>query len=358
MLNELEIRAFFFNAKTDYLPYYKNFTIILEDEDTAADILAKIKEQNENFSYPVEKIVFKVNDLVVEGSQKMDEVVKCLGTSLQVDPVNAYRSVNGLMINDDDFMQSYALLAPYCTSEDLKHYESLYALHYASETSNYKRDYIGDAILVLAHKIITEGSEHQSEILKVISSAESGLLDCEYENNLFDPEDHDNAIESLKEMLVSDDGISLFGLILSKFNGKRTQNEETSEEEVEYHIHRDVRNIENDKVGYYVGNDVINSSIDEEIAKAGGIRISFSMDKKRSGVTLLEDNKDLALTKAGTILLNAIDSGVETLIVENEKDYEMFTAKIGAIECAVNRDIPLNFVLAEDLIYANELVSA
>jgi len=66
----LEIKAFFFNAKTDYLPYYKQFSIDLENIDLVEamktkDLLAFIQEQNENFTYPEENLVFKINGLVL-----------------------------------------------------------------------------------------------------------------------------------------------------------------------------------------------------------------------------------------------------------------------------------------------------
>ena len=190
MSHKLEIRAFFFNAKTDYLPYYKNFTIHADDDTTAKDLLAKIQEQNENFSYPKQKLVMEINGLVIEAKQSVSSLVERLGTSLQIDPVNSYRSNDGLKINDSDFMQSFELLAPFASDADLKYYKTLYALHYASETEKFDREYIGDAVLVLAHKMISEGSEHTEEILQAITSANSGLLDCEYENNLFNAQDH------------------------------------------------------------------------------------------------------------------------------------------------------------------------
>ena len=56
MLQKLEIRAFFFNAKTDYLPYYKNFNITVDADATAKDLLKKIQEANENFSYPKQNL--------------------------------------------------------------------------------------------------------------------------------------------------------------------------------------------------------------------------------------------------------------------------------------------------------------
>ena len=125
MSYKLEIRAFFFNAKTDYLPYYKNFNIKVDAEATAKDLLVQIQEENENFSYPKQKLVMKINGLVVEAKQPVSELVERLGTSLQIDPVNSYRSNDGLKINDDDFMKSFEILAPYASEADLKYYKTL-----------------------------------------------------------------------------------------------------------------------------------------------------------------------------------------------------------------------------------------
>ena len=44
MSQKLTIKAFFFNAKTDYLPYYKHFNIRVEDDATAKELLALIQE--------------------------------------------------------------------------------------------------------------------------------------------------------------------------------------------------------------------------------------------------------------------------------------------------------------------------
>jgi len=151
MLHTLEIKAFFFNAKTDYLPYYKNFSLTVNPDAAVKEVLAQIQGLNENFSYQKEKLLMKINGLVVEANQSVASLVERMGSSWQIDPVNSYRSMNGLKINDDDFMQSYALLEPYATEEDLKYYKTLYALHYASETEKFDHEYIGDAVLVLAH---------------------------------------------------------------------------------------------------------------------------------------------------------------------------------------------------------------
>ena len=200
---DITIKAFFFNAKTDYLPYYKNFSFTVKDETTLKEILAMIKEQNSLFAYPDKDLIFRVNNLVVTGEEKISEVVSKLGTELKIDPALEYRSDNGLILNNHDFMHQYRrVFKRHDTSkEDLAYYITLYPLHYASETFNYNREYIGDAILILADKMIKDGHHNIEDILHDINDEFNGINACEYENNIFDGVDYTQTIEALKMMV-------------------------------------------------------------------------------------------------------------------------------------------------------------
>ena len=125
-------------------------------------------------------------------------------------------------------MKSFEILAPYASEADLKYYKTLYALHYASETEKFDHEYIGDAVLVLAHKMITEGSEHTEAILDTITSANSGLFDCEYENNLFNAQDHTAAIDELKAMAKPEEGPSLCAQLIARFSKKEEKEVEVA----------------------------------------------------------------------------------------------------------------------------------
>jgi hypothetical protein len=343
----LEIKAFFFNAQTDYLPYYKNFSIELAEDMQTKDILAFIQEQNENFAYPEENLIFKINGLVIDGDQNMSEVVERLGTSLQIDPVNSYRSSNGLIIDDSDFMKSYEILAPFASDEDLEYYKTLYALHYASETENFDHTYIGDAILLLAHKLITAGSEQKEEILEAITFPYSSLLDCEYENNLYHAQDHTSAIEELKMMVKPSktDTPSFMDTLSARFAEKKAAFLKKEEEEVT------VVTVESKQIAYYAGAVTGNTNnINEKIVQADSKVISFSRANKLSGLSLLEDNAQLAYTKAATTLLDALDSGAQVLIVEEQEVYDMFKNNFANIEKTIGRDIDLELISVEDFI--------
>ncbi|MEA3434237.1 MAG: hypothetical protein U9R13_06605 [Campylobacterota bacterium] len=337
----LEIKAFFFNAQTDYLPYYKQFSFELTEELKAKDLLALVQEQNEDFSYPEENLVFRINDLIVDGDQNMSEVVEKLGTSLKIDPINAYRSNNGLIINDSDFMQSYEILAPFASEEDLTYYKTLYALHYASETEKFDHTYIGDAILILAHKMIKDGSEHKEEILEAITSPYSSLLDCEYENNFLHAQDHSAEIEELKVMVKPPQDPSFMDKLAIRLAEKTDALLKKEEKE------STVVSVEGKQIAYYSGAVIENmDSVLQKIEKP----ISFSRVQKLSGLSLLNDNQKLAYTKAGTTLLDALDSGAQVLIVEEQEVYEMFKNNFTAIEKTMGRDIDLELISTEDFL--------
>jgi len=355
MLQTLKIKAFFFNAKTDYLPYYKQFTISIDETATAKELLAKIQECNENFSYPKQKLVFKINNLVVEAKEKISNIVARFGNELTIDPVNSYRSNNGLRINDHDFMQSFALLEPYATENDLKEYKKMYALHYASETEKYDREYIGDAILILAYQMIEAGSEYKEEILDAISSPHTGLLSCEYENNLFNAEYHDDEIGTLKEM-VKNTAPSSFQKFISRFVP-------SFEEKEAKRTSKNIENIENKSIGYYMGEPFPNvnraKNVREAILSFDARQIAFDRDDKLCGLCLLEDNKPLALKKAGTILLNAFDAGVEVLVIEDSKAFAMFEDNLSAIEAIMGRKIlGLEFISTTNFLLQSKMAEA
>ncbi len=356
MSQKLTIKAFFFNAKTDYLPYYKNFSITLEDKATAKDILALIQKQNENFSYPKQKLYMKINGLVLAAKQSVSSIVERLGTELQIDPINTYRSNDGLKINDNDFMASYTLLEPYATEDDLKYYKTLYALHYASETENFNREYIGDAILILADKMIKERPENQDAIIEAITSVHSGLLDCEYENNLFNTQDHTETINSLKNMAKPEDGPSLFSMIVARFSKK--EEPEIQESILVEKNNITIEDLSDKHIAHYAGL-ASHDKMHNLITKLNIQGIHFSRTNKLSGLAILEDNKKLALTKAGTTLLDAFDSGAEVLVVEDVAVLDMFIENFSEIENVMGRKmIGLELMSTEDFMAQVSTVEA
>lgn len=355
MSQKLTARAFFFNRKTDYLPYYKNFSLTLEDDAIAKDILIAIQAQNDMFAFPELNLIFKINDLIVEEDTPLISIIEKLGRDLRIDPVSIFRANNGLIINNDDFMKSYEILAPYATASDKKYYKTLYALHYASETENFDHEYIGDAILVLAHKMISEGNEHKTDILSAITSPSSGLLDCEYENNLFYTQRHTATITALKEMVKNDSNEhpSLLDMISKRFGSKKEKTIIKKDAKKEA---KPIEDIENKHIAYYAGSKT-NENTTALFQTFEISTVKFSRVHKLSGLTLMDDNKKLALTKAGTTLLDAFDSGAEVLVIEDNATFDMMHDNFKAIENVLGRKmIGLELINAEDFaLQLNEL---
>jgi len=328
---ELEVRAFFFNAKTDYLPYYKNFTMTLNSDDSVEAILAEIKKQNEIFAYPAEKLIFKINDYIVDASVTVGDVVNRFGETLQIDPALSYRSNDCLIMDNSDFMKSFELLAPYANDEDKAYYESLYATHYASETFKFSHDYIGDAILLLAYKMIDSDSEHKEAILKVISEHYDGLAACEYENNLFKAEHHATKINLMNGMIKYPTANSL----LSKFNNKLSQ-------KALWDFKKDT--VIEVNVACYEGGSSNGTEIKQKIIDSNAKLIHFSREAKLAGTSLIGKQNNLAYLKAATTMLDALDSGAELLVVAQKADLEMFRTHFASIQKRIGREIPIPLV--------------
>jgi succinate dehydrogenase/fumarate reductase-like Fe-S protein len=344
MQHTLNVRAFFFNAKTDYLPYYKNFSMTLNDEDKVEAILAKIKTANEDFAYPGEKLIFKINDLLVTANETVGSVVSKLGTELQVDPALSYRSNHCLIMDDSDFMKKFALLAPYATEEDEAYYKELYTLHYASETFKFSHDYIGDAVLMLAHKMIENGSEHKEAILEAISDQYDGLAACEYENNLFNEVDCSKEIEALNAMVYPP--VKKNPLLDNKVIDKMNEMTEKFSKKALYSFEKE--SIEGVNIAGYAGNSRLLEEIHAKITENGGNVISFSRANKLAGASLLGKQDNLAFLKAATTLLDALDTGAELLVVAKESDLEMFTKNFASIQKRIGREIPLPLISMSD----------
>jgi succinate dehydrogenase/fumarate reductase-like Fe-S protein len=334
MQHTLNIRAFFFNAKTDYLPYYKNFSMTLDADASVVEILANVQAQNEDFAYPSEKLLFKLNDVMLDGTQTIAEVVAKLGDVLQIDPALSYRSNHCLVLNDSDFMQSFERLAPYASDEDKTYYESLYALHYASESFKFSHDYIGDAILLLAHKMIEEGSEHKEAILAAISDPYDGLAACEYENNLFDAQDHTQTIEALNAMVKHPSQSNFLDKIAASLSKKALPE-------------CNIDSVAGLKVACYSPNTEALARVKDAILNAEATVVPFARESKLCGRTLLGKQENLAYLKAATTLLEAFDAGSSLLVVTDPKDLEMFETHFASLQKRIGREINLPMVNEE-----------
>jgi hypothetical protein len=333
---QLNVRAFFFNAKTDYLPYYKNFSFQIDKSDNQTplkQLLAMIQEQNSDFAYPQKDLLFRVNGLIVTGEEKLSSVIDELGNELTIDAALNFRSDNGLIFNNNDFMQQFRRVFKRHeeNKEDLLYYLSLYPVHYASETFNYNRNYIGDAILITAAHIIEKYPEYEKEILTAINDEFDGISCCEYENNVFQGKDYSEVIQSLKEKIQMTNSPRLIDKLKSDCLNKMRRP-------------INIESLEQRSVALYLGDknsQKISEQLQETIEMLGGKFIEFEMSTKRAGQSIIESNSTIAYQKAGKMMLEALDNGAEILVFAKEEDATLFNRIVADVEHEVGRPISL-----------------
>ena len=176
MQSKLVLGVFRFNSKTDYLPFYKQHVIKIDLEKTVADLLAVIKDDEKVFQYPTDKnAAIKVNGTALSTTQKLSDVVEYFGKELQLDPLNAKRATDDLMMNHDDFENKFDVLDAFVDASDKKLFKSYIKEHYASPMVNLEEDYLGDGLFGFAYDMIQKYPERKSQILDAISSQDAGI---------------------------------------------------------------------------------------------------------------------------------------------------------------------------------------
>lgn len=331
---KIEVRAMFFNAKMDYLPYYKSFKLSVDENANIKKVCELIKEKDFNYDYPTENFYLKVNDKIVSSFVKVKDLVDIFGDEFTIEPVSKFRVINDLIIDDSDFYNSFEILKDFAKKEDLQLYKSLYDVYYGSESFKYESDYIGDAVLIVAYNIIKRDEKDKDAILKAISEDICGLWCCEYENNILFSKDYSGVIEELKNMAKKPE-ISLLNKICSNFTKKAKAPKVDSLKDV--------------NVAIYYGKN-FDENIEKNLKKFGANIIEFSKSRKLAGQSLIDVNPTLAYKKGGTVLLDAMDNSAEILVTLKNEDANYFRENFGNFERAVGREIYLEIISIEELL--------
>ena len=326
----MQLQVMFFDAGSDYLPYYKKFDLDVRKYKKIRDLCAAVKEMDENFDYDGDYPLVRINGLVAHGSQNIDEVCEVVGDEWRVEPAWKYRCVNDLVMDESDFHAAYKLIEPYASMEDRFFFASLKDVHYASSTLEFDKEYIGDAVLVTAHRMISRGNEHKEAILKAISEDVSGLWSCEYEKLTIGGRDFTEQIEELKSW-ATPPRPDLFSRLCSKLARPKPAPA--------------VQTLEDLPVALYFGDE----KMKEWIGSRGAMLISFSKERRKAGQSLVKVNPDLAYKKGAAVLLDAMDSGADLLVTGSVEDARYFRSNFSNFERASGREIYIDIIAFEEL---------
>ncbi len=316
MKHTINAKLFFFNSDTDYLPYYKNYSATIDDEQTLADLLQAYAQQIRDYTlYPI----VSVNGKIVHDTIVIKSLIENFGLDLEINPISGYRATKDLEINNDDFLKKYEILETFCDASDKAYYNTLEDIYYASSSLSYNDNYIGDAVLLLAHRIIAKKTEDKDAILKAVHDPENGIACYEYEDNIIPHKDIDQPIQELKAMINEKEKSCVVSEFINKIKSKIIKPEVVqrptlrSLNSVNLSNETLVNSFQGFNLAFYT-----TQAYKELLDFSEANEVSFDTRNKASGVAMGQGAAETAHLKAATIITDAFDSSADILIVDNE----------------------------------------
>jgi succinate dehydrogenase/fumarate reductase-like Fe-S protein len=356
---KLDTRTFFFNAKTDFLAYYKNHTIKIDEDKKVKDLLLEIQALEPTFEFKKTATLLQINGIYVKGSLGIKKAVELFGSSWTIEPISTFRAVKDLIINDEDFIQKHEILGEFADEDDFKYYKSLILDYYSSDSLKYNQDYFGDSMFVYAHYLIEKYPAKKEQILKIIDDA-NGIWLYEKECNQYPPSDISQKIDALKSEFpvqplkgYTDETTAYYGkaedLLATHF--KVEKDEDCALETILDNITLDrvkdeiKHSFDGFSVAFYAGSfdcDAlveVNKEAQNLLSALGANVVNFASSDDADGFDIAPYNENIAFKKAGNIALDAFDSGADILVVDNRESHFMMDQSVKKCEKATGRDI-------------------
>jgi len=205
---KVTIKAFRFNAETDYLPYYKNYEMEVGEDELILDLLNRVKwEHDGSFSYRRScrhgicgACGIKVNGKpVLSCKQNALELVKLFGAELVFEPQSKKRAIKDMIIDKGDFWKKHADVLPFVEAHveahpatetkmspaqlfnvlDADYCIQCGACHYACPVVEINEDYFGPAAFAAAYRFSVDPRDASSELrLEMTAKMGQGVWDC------------------------------------------------------------------------------------------------------------------------------------------------------------------------------------
>jgi len=205
---KIVVKAFRFNKETDYLPYYKEYTMDVYNDDVMLDVLNRIKwDFDSTFTYRRScrhgicgSCGIKVNNrATLACKERVFDMIELFGNYLVIEPQNKNRAIKDLVIDKGDFWKKYDSVLPYLVSEiderpeienivSQEEYEELHeadvcvqcgSCYYACPAVEVNSEYTGPAALAKAYRFNFDvRDEAKNERLDIVNKLGSGIWDC------------------------------------------------------------------------------------------------------------------------------------------------------------------------------------
>ena len=338
---KLEISLFKFDKNSDYLPYYTKHYLKIKDEKNILDILNTINktaklgfEKNSDFD-------LVINGVFVKASITLEEVVANFGEEITIEPISIRRACNDLLIDDNDFREKITILKDLAQEEDKLEYLKLKPYFYASNTLNYKNDYIGDAILILAYDLIKKNPAIANYILLALDDYEiAAQYHTSLEKRIYN---FDMTIE--EKIQTIQNNLNLFEpLEKQNFRLNKTLIIDFGTFEENYEIKHNFKDF---NIAYYPSKESIQTltllnKLDANILKLDSMKLDLAKNT-------FNKNPQITYLVTSTILLDAFDNNADFLLVDTFEDFYIFDYNRKQLEKLSGREIIL------PIIHKNEL---
>jgi len=205
---KVTIKAFRFNAETDYLPSYKSYTMEVGKDELILDLMNKIKwEHDGSFSYRRScrhgicgACAIKVNGkATLACKQNAMELLDLFNNELVLEPSSKKRAVKDMIIDKSDFWEKHDAVQPYVvadidphpeheTKQSIAEFDKLLdsdlciqcgACHYSCPALEVNEDYLGPAAFVAAYRFTVDTRDTAGlERLETTAKMGTGVWDC------------------------------------------------------------------------------------------------------------------------------------------------------------------------------------
>jgi succinate dehydrogenase / fumarate reductase iron-sulfur subunit len=205
---KMTFKVFRFNSETDYLPYYKSYTLDIAPGEVMLDVLNRIKwEHDGSFSYRRScrhgicgSCAIKVNGkATLACKDRVSDLVETFGEELVIEPQDMSRSIKDMVIDKKTFWSKYDAVKPYLVAdineapekenivtkeqaEELD--EADYCIqcgncYYSCPAVNANEDYLGPAALAIAYRFNADVRDSaKRDRLEDLNKVGPGIWDC------------------------------------------------------------------------------------------------------------------------------------------------------------------------------------
>ena len=205
---KVTIKAFRFNAETDYLPSYRSYTMEVGKDELILDVMNRIKwEHDGSFSYRRScrhgicgACAVKVNGkATLACKQNAMELLDLFDNELVIEPSSKKRAVKDMIIDKGDFWEKHASVKPYVVADVEPHPEhetkqsvaefnkfldsdlciQCGACHYSCPALEANDAFLGPTAFAAAYRFTVDTRDTAGEErLEITAQSGSGVWDC------------------------------------------------------------------------------------------------------------------------------------------------------------------------------------